>query len=68
MSKGDLLSNFQTMCCIAPVFLITNFCKTTAWGQTVLPDGSLSLGQLVENALIKKSNATILVIFEQCAS
>ena len=45
-----------------------NFCKTTAWGQTMLPDGSLSLGQLVENALIKKSNATILVIFEQCAS
>ena len=45
------------------------FCKTTACGQTVLPDMPISIGQkLVENAKIKKkSNETFWVIFKQYA-
>ena len=47
--------------------ILTSFWKPEACGQTVLPDRSILRGQkLVENAKIKKSNATFWVIFKQC--
>ena len=42
------------------------FLKPEAYGQTVLPDRSILIGQkLVENAKIKYSNATFWVVFKQ---
>ena len=41
------------------------FLKPEAYGQTVLPDRSILIGQkLVENAKIKYSNATFWVVFK----
>ena len=49
--------------------ILASFWKPEACGQTVLPDRSVLIGQkLVENANIKKSNATFWVIFKQCES
>ena len=39
--------------------ILASFWKPEAWGQTVLPDRSISIGQkLVENAKMKKLNET----------
>ena len=41
--------------------------KSEVCGQTALPDRSISIRQqLIENAKVKNSNATFLVIFKQC--
>ena len=48
--------------------ILASFWKPEACGQTVLPDRSVLIVQkLVENAKIKKSNATFWVIFKLCA-
>ena len=48
--------------------LISQHCeRIEACGQTVLPDRSLLIGQILEeNAKGKKSNVTFWVIFKQC--
>ena len=46
-------------------FFSGQFLKPEAYGQTVLPDRSILIGQkLVENAKIKYSNATFWVVFK----
>ena len=46
---------------------LASFCKPEAYGQTVLPDRSIVIGQkLKENAKIQNSNSTFWVIFKQC--
>ena len=48
---------------------LASFWKPEACGQTGLPDRSILIGQkLVENAQIKKFNATFWAIFKQCAT
>ena len=44
-----------------------SFWKPEAFGQTVLPDRSISIGQkLVQNGKLKNSNEIFLVIFKHC--
>ena len=51
------------------MFNLANFRKTEAFGQTVIPNCSILMGQkLVENAKIDNSNETFVAIFQQCAN